>query len=215
MAPSPPLIGALQHLHWIIKACLPVSLPSFSPNKLLSRVAGAMPSSVPNTLPAHSRHSIFYCCLTACLLHAPQFFICLSMDVSGTCIITVSLLAYTFPKEKHTHTRTRLGFRTRKIWVHNSSSFTCNLRLTCMLSHFGGVRLFATLWTIALQAPLFMGFSREGCWSGLPCLPPGDLPNPEINPCLFCLLHWQACSLPLVPPGRPCRTYAKAQEELC
>ena len=153
--------------------------------------------------------------LTACLVHAPQFFICLSMDVSGTCIITVSLLAYTFPKEKHTHTRTRLGFRTRKIWVHNSSSFTCNLRLTCMLRHFGGVRLFATLWTIALQAPLFMGFSREGCWSGLPCLPPGDLPNPEINPCLFCLLHWQACSLPLVPPGRPCRTYAKAQEELC
>ena len=115
----------------------------------------------------------------------------------------------------HTHTHTRLGFRTRKIWVHNSTSFTCNLRLTCMLSHFSGVRLFATLWTIALQAPLSMGFSREVCWSGLPCLPPGDLPDPGINPCLFCLLHWQACSLPLVPPGRPCRTYAKAQEELC
>ena len=108
--PSAPLAGALQHLHWIIKACLPVSLPSFSPNKLLSGGAGATPSSVPNTLPARSRHSIFYCCLTACSLHAPQFFICLSTGVSGTCIITVSLLAYTFPKEKraraHTHTHT-------------------------------------------------------------------------------------------------------------
>ena len=165
MAPSCTLIGALQHLHWIIKACLPVSLPSFSPSKL-SRVARAMPSSAPNTLPAHSKHSIFHCSLTACLLHAPQFFICHSMDVSGTCIITVSLLAYTFPNEKHTHTQKLPGFRTRRIWVHNSSSFTCNLRLTCMLSHFTGARLFATLWTIA---PLSMGFSRQGCWSEVGC----------------------------------------------
>ena len=46
----------------------------------------------------------------------------------------------------------------------------------CMLSFFGRVRLFATLWTVALQAPLSMGFSRQKYWSGLPCSSPGDLP---------------------------------------
>ena len=39
-----------------------------------------------------------------------------------------------------------------------------------------------TPWTVAPQAPLLMGFSRQEYWSGLPCLPPGDLPNPEIKP---------------------------------
>ena len=32
------------------------------------------------------------------------------------------------------------------------------------------------------QAPLSLGYSRQECWSGLPCPPPGDLPNPEIEP---------------------------------
>ena len=44
-----------------------------------------------------------------------------------------------------------------------------------------GVLLFATLWTVAHQAPLFMGFSRQDYWSGLPCLPPGGLPKPGIE----------------------------------
>ena len=44
------------------------------------------------------------------------------------------------------------------------------------------VRLFATLWTVAYQAPLSMGFSRQQCWSGLPFPSPGDLPNPKIEP---------------------------------
>ena len=43
-------------------------------------------------------------------------------------------------------------------------------------------RLFATLWSVARQAPLSMGFSRQEYWSGLPCPPPGDLPNPGIEP---------------------------------
>ena len=51
----------------------------------------------------------------------------------------------------------------------------------CMLSHFSCVWLFVTLWTVAPQAPLSMGFSRQEEWSGLPCLPPGDLPNPGIE----------------------------------
>ena len=44
------------------------------------------------------------------------------------------------------------------------------------------VRLFATPGTIARQAPLSMGFSRQEHWSGLPCPPLGDLPNPRIKP---------------------------------
>ena len=39
-----------------------------------------------------------------------------------------------------------------------------------------------TLGTVALQAPLSMGFSRQEYWSGLPCPPPGDLPHPGIEP---------------------------------
>ena len=53
------------------------------------------------------------------------------------------------------------------------------------------------LWTVACQASLFMGFSRQEYWNGLPCPPPGYLPHPGIEPCLLCLLHWQAGSLPL------------------
>ena len=40
----------------------------------------------------------------------------------------------------------------------------------------------ATLWTVAYQAPLSMEFSRQEYWSGLPCPPPEDLPNPGIKP---------------------------------
>ena len=51
----------------------------------------------------------------------------------------------------------------------------------CVLSHFSRVQLFATLWTIAPQAPLSMGFSRQEYWSGLPFPLPGDLPDPGIE----------------------------------
>ena len=44
------------------------------------------------------------------------------------------------------------------------------------------IQLFVTPWTVALQAPLSMGFSRPEYWSGLPCPPPGDLPDPGIKP---------------------------------
>ena len=64
------------------------------------------------------------------------------------------------------------------------------------LSH---VRLFATLWTVAHQAPLSMGFSRQEYWSELPCPPPGDLPNPGIESRSSTL---QADSLLSEPPGK-------------
>ena len=69
-----------------------------------------------------------------------------------------------------------------------------------MLYRFTCILLFATLWTIAHQAPLFMEFSRQDYWSGLPFPSPGDLPNSGIelgSPAL------QADSLPTKPPGKP------------
>ena len=51
-----------------------------------------------------------------------------------------------------------------------------------VLSHFSCVLLFATPWTAAHQGPLSMRFPRQEYWSGLPCPPPGDLPNPGIQP---------------------------------
>ena len=59
------------------------------------------------------------------------------------------------------------------------------------------VWLFATPWTVARQAPLSMGFSRQDYWSGVPFPPPGDPPHPGIEPSSLYFLHWQADSLPL------------------
>ena len=59
---------------------------------------------------------------------------------------------------------------------------------------------FATPQTVARQAPLSMGFSRQGYWSGLPHSPPGDLPNSGIEPRSPAL---QADSLLSEPPGKP------------
>ena len=50
-----------------------------------------------------------------------------------------------------------------------------------VLSHFSCVRFFATLCTVALQAPLSLGFCRQKYWSGLSCQPPGDFPDPGIK----------------------------------
>ena len=52
----------------------------------------------------------------------------------------------------------------------------------CMLSRFSRIQLFVTVWTIVLQAPLSMGFSRQEYWSGLSCPPPRNLPDPGIEP---------------------------------
>ena len=51
-----------------------------------------------------------------------------------------------------------------------------------MLSHFSCVQLFVTLWTVALQVFLSVGFSRQEYWNTLPCPPLGDLPHPGIKP---------------------------------
>ena len=70
----------------------------------------------------------------------------------------------------------------------------------CVLSR---VRLFVTLWTGALQAPLSVGFSRQEYWRGLPFLSPGDLPDPGIEPVSSKSPALQADSLPLNHWGSP------------
>ena len=72
--------------------------------------------------------------------------------------------------------------------------------LLVVLQSLSRVRLFATPWTVAYQAPPSMGFSRQEYWSGLPFLLPGDLPDAGIKPTSPTL---QANSLPLSPPGNP------------
>ena len=58
----------------------------------------------------------------------------------------------------------------------------CHTSPVCVLCCFSRVRLSATPWTVARQAPLSMGFSRQEYWSGLPFLSPGDLPDLRIKP---------------------------------
>ena len=54
--------------------------------------------------------------------------------------------------------------------------------VACVLSHFNHVRVSETPWTIAHQAPQSVEFPRQEYWNGLPCPPPGDLPDPRIKP---------------------------------
>ena len=68
--------------------------------------------------------------------------------------------------------RSNLTFR---LWEDKRSCFKYVLRC------FSHVQLFETLWMVVHHAPLSMGFSRQEYWSGLPCLPPEDLPNPGIK----------------------------------
>ena len=67
------------------------------------------------------------------------------------------------------------------------------------------VQLFVTPWTVACQAPLSMGFSRQEYWSGLPFPSPGDLPDAGIEPRSPAL---QAEALPSEPPGKPSPMHA-------
>ena len=70
-----------------------------------------------------------------------------------------------------------------------------------MLSCFSCVQLLVPLWTIARQALLSVGFSRQEYCSGLPCPPPGDIPNPGIKPAALAAPTLQADSVPLSHQG--------------
>ena len=81
-------------------------------------------------------------------------------------------------------------------------------------ANFNCAQLVATLWIVAHQTPLSVGFSRQEYWFGLPFASPGDLPDPGIEPCSTIL---QADSLPSEPPGKPIFIYQfhLVQSQLC
>ena len=70
-------------------------------------------------------------------------------------------------------------------------------------ARFCRVRLFVTPWTVACQAPLSIGFSRQQYCNGLPCPPPGNFPNPGIETMSLVAPALQADSSPLRPLWRP------------
>ena len=83
---------------------------------------------------------------------------------------------------------------------HSVAGCPSSLLYVCVLcAVLSCIQLCATLWTVAHQAPVPMGFSRQESWSRLPCPPPGDLPDPEIKHASFMSLAL-AGSFPLAPP---------------
>ena len=104
---------------------------------------------------------------------------------------------------------------------HQGSGHGCNpgwpqvswwsLLCECVLSHFSDVQLILTVWTVVCQAPLSMGFSRKEYCSGLPCPPPGDLPNPRIKPTSLMSPALAGGFFPTRPPGKPGPFFTRLQ----
>ena len=69
----------------------------------------------------------------------------------------------------------------------------------------------AVPWTVALQAPLSMGFFRQEHWSGLPFPSPGDLPDPGVEPASPVAPALAGRFLTTEPPGKPIRNIFAAQ----
>ena len=95
-----------------------------------------------------------------------------------------------------------LGLSNRKEMQEEENQHRLPLRQSVLAQKLSHIRLFATPWTVAHQASLFIGFLGQKYWNGLPFLTPWDLPDPGIKPVSLVLLHWQADSLPVVPPGK-------------
>ena len=90
---------------------------------------------------------------------------------------------------------------------HSQPHHICWLPVTgcsaCLLSWFSHVWLFSTLWILACQTPLSVGFSRHEYWTGLPCPPPGNLPGPGIKPASLMSPALHVGSLPQALPRKP------------
>ena len=84
-----------------------------------------------------------------------------------------------------------------------------------MLSRFCHVWLCVTLWTVACQAPLSLGFFRQEYWSELPFPSPGVLPDPGINPMSPVSSALQVNSLPAEPSGKPLLLLSLCAREFC
>ena len=96
----------------------------------------------------------------------------------------------------HTHTHTHRRVYIYKLGVN---------RVLHVSMHAQSRQSCPTLWTVAHQAPLSIGFSRQEYWNGLPCPPPGDLPDPGIKPESSASPALQVDSLPLGHGEKPNR----------
>ena len=96
-------------------------------------------------------------------------------------------------------------------WWGNWGPFHCPRSCVCMCACFSRVWLFATPWTGAHQALLSMGFSRQECWSGLPCTPLGDLSIPGIEPGSLMSPALAGGFFTTEPPGKPFQDPIKSQ----
>ena len=102
----------------------------------------------------------------------------ISGRLSGSCQSFRSAFFGSFPPGKHFPVgRTFKTSQGRSVYQSSSKLVVC----VCMPSRFSLVRLFVTLWTVAHQASLSMGLSRQEYCSGYPGPPPGDVPNPGIE----------------------------------
>ena len=86
----------------------------------------------------------------------------------------------------HTHTHSLSLSLSLSLWIWEMQTSQAptltSCMCACMFSCFSPIWLFPALWTVAHQAPLYMGFSRQEYWSGLPCPFSGDLWDPGIKP---------------------------------
>ena len=85
--------------------------------------------------------------------------------------------------ELHRPTYMKIFFNSKyySIYIFNYLLDISSYIYVCVLSCFSHIRLFVTLWTVAHQAPLSMGFSRQEYWSGLPFPSPGNLSDPGVK----------------------------------
>ena len=103
-------------------------------------------------------------------------------------------------------------FYPRRELKNHFTSFFASIDCCAVLSHFSRVRLFVTPQTVAHQAPLSIGFSRQECWSGLPSPPPGDLPDPGIEPSSLKSPALAGGFFTTGTPGKPNRTKSNTKQ---
>ena len=85
----------------------------------------------------------------------------------------------------------------------------------CQLICFSRVQFFMTLWAVARQVSLSIGFSRQEYWSGLPCTPPGGLPDPRDRICISCDSCTGGRFFTTEPPGKPISHVGNSKGAMC
>ena len=141
-------------------------------------------------------------------LHALCFYVCVSLELYFLSFQTNHWSLWdtnkTSSKQLHLESKQHhLGTQIIKELYEMSSDGESYLKLVHIPSLFSHVWLFVSLWTIARQAPVSMGFSRQEYGSGLPCSPPGHLPDPGIEPVSLMAPALHVDSLPLSHWGSP------------